>query len=62
MITIAADMAFNIVQLPFRNSLYQMDIVIHIPVMSVVFVFTVLLFARYVRESQKLKKDKDLFI
>lgn len=61
-ITAGADVAFNLLQLLFHNRLYQIDIVIHIPVLSMVFVFAVLLVAKYVQENQKLKQDNDLFI
>lgn len=61
-ITIAVEAAFNLVQLFFQDQLYQLDYVVNIPVFSIVFVFAVLLFARYIRQMQKLKMDNDLFI
>ena len=61
-ITIVADVGFNLLQLFFRNQLYQMDYVVSIPVFSLAFVLAIQLFARYIREMQRLKKDNDLFI
>lgn len=61
-ITVIADVAFNVLQVVFRASLWQMDLVIHVPVISIVFVLVVLLSARYVHEDQKLKQDHDLII
>lgn len=60
--TIAVEAIFNIAQLFFQGQLYQLDYVVNIPVFSIVFVFAVLLFARYIRQMQKLKMDNDLFI
>ena len=61
-ITIVADVGFNLLQLFFRNQLYQMDYVVSIPVFSLAFVLAIQLFARYIREMQRMKKDNDLFI
>ena len=61
-ITIVADVGFNLLQLFFQNQLYQMDYVVNIPVFSLAFVLAIQLFARYIREMQRLKKDNDLFI
>lgn len=60
--TVALDVTFNVLQVFLRRSLCQMDLVIHVPVISIVFVLAVLLFARYVREDQKLKREHDLII
>ena len=61
-ITIVADVGFNLLQLFFQNQLYQMDYVVSIPVISLTFVLAIQLFARYIREMQRLKQDNDLFI
>lgn len=61
-ITIVADVGFNLLQLFFQNQLYQMDYVVNIPVFSLAFVLAIQLFARYIWEMQRLKKDNDLFI
>lgn len=60
--TVIADIAFNLLQVMFHKQLYQLDVVIVIPVFSVVFVLAALLFARYIHEDQKLKNEHDLFI
>lgn len=61
-VTIGLDGGFNMLQLFFQNRLYQMEYAVNIPVFSLAFVLAVLLFARYIREMQKLKADNDLFI
>ena len=61
-ITVSADVVFNILQMIFHERLYQTDIVIRVPVISIVFVLGVRLFGGYVREDQKLKQENDLFI
>lgn len=61
-IIVIADMSFNILQVLFRNSLYQVSIISNIPLMSILFVIAALVIARYVSENQKLKLDNDLFI
>lgn len=62
MITITVDAVFNLLQLIFQKVLYQVNIVVVLPVFSIVFVFAALLFSCYIREDQKLKQDNDLFI
>lgn len=61
-ITAGADVVFNVLQVLFGASLDQMDIVIHVPVISILFVLAVLLSARYIHEAQKLKQEHDLII
>ena len=61
-ITIVTDVGFNLLQLFFQNQLYQMDYVVNIPVFSLAFVLAIQMFAGYIREMQRLKKDNDLFI
>ncbi len=61
-ITVIADVVFNVLQVVFRASLSQMDLVIQMPVISIAFVLAMLLFARYMHEDQKLKQDHDLII
>lgn len=60
--TVGAEVVFNLLQLVFRSRLYKMDIMIHVPVLSIIFVLAALLFARYVQEEQQLKREHDLFI
>ena len=61
-ITAGADVMFNVLQVLFGAGLYRMDLVIHVPVLSILFVLASLLSARYIREAQKLKKEHDLII
>lgn len=61
-ITAGADVIFNVLQVLFRGSLSRMDIVIHVPVISILFVLAALLSARYIHEAQKLKQEHDLII
>ncbi len=60
--TVGADMGFNLLQFLFQGWIYQVDIVIRIPVISIIFVLAVFLFACYMREEQKLKQENDLFV
>ena len=60
--TIGLGAVFNLLQLFFQSSLYQIEYVVAVPVFSLAFVLAVLLFARYIREMQRLKEDNDLFI
>lgn len=60
--TVALDVVFNVLQVFFRRRLYQMDLAVHVPVLSIIFVLAVLLFARFIHEDQKLKQDHDLII
>lgn len=62
MTSILAEGIFNFLQIIFQSSLVSQNYVISIPVFSLIFVLAMLLFARYVREIQKLKQDNDLFI
>lgn len=54
--------AFHILQFVFGKRLYQVHLAIVIPVASVLFVFVILMLARYVQEDQKLKQEHDLII
>ena len=60
--TIGLGAVFNLLQLFFQSSLYQLEYVVAVPVFSLAFVLAVLLFAKYIREMQRLKEDNDLFI
>lgn len=61
-IMVVVSMCFNVAQLLCRNELYQMNITASIPVLSILLVVLILVVAGYIRESQKLKRDNDLFI
>lgn len=53
---------FNILQMIFADRLYQTNVTVLIPVISVIFVLAVLLAARYIHEDQQLKQENDLFV
>ena len=61
-IMVIVSMCFNVAQLLCRNGLHQINITATIPVVSILLIVLILVVARYVRESQKLKRDNDLFI
>lgn len=61
-VTAAASVLFNILQFAFGSRLYQVNVTVVVPVVSVIFVLAILLLARYIQEDQKLKQDNDLFI
>lgn len=61
-VTIGVEIAFHVLQLLLHRWLYRVDIIIHFPVLSIVFVLAMLLAARYLQEDQRLKQDHDLFI
>lgn len=60
--TVMANAVFNLLQCLFCGSLYNVNIVIQLPVLSIIFVLAVLLFSRYLHEEQKLKQEHDLII
>lgn len=62
MVTIAAEILFHVLQLLLHRYLYRVDITIHFPVLSIVFVLAMLLAARYLQEDQRMKQEHDLFI
>ena len=61
-ITVSSNMGLNVLQLIFHESLYQINVVVSLPIVSIVLVLAVLLMARYIRENQKLKQNYDLFV
>ena len=62
MVTIAAEILFHVLQLLLHRYLYRVNITIHFPVLSIVFVLAMLLAARYLQEDQRMKQEHDLFI
>lgn len=61
-VTVISGVAFHVLQLIFSGRLYQVDVMVSVPVVSVLFVLLMLLAARYIQENQKLKQENDLFI
>jgi len=55
-------MVVNVLQLMFAAQIYNIHIVVAIPVFSILFLLVIHVMARYIEENQRLKKDNDLFI
>lgn len=61
-ITILSGIALNALQVVFRNQLNDVNLVINIPLLSILFTLAVLILAKYIRETQKMKEELDMFI
>lgn len=61
-ILIITSMSFNFLQIFFLSQLYKVDIVINIPIFTVLFLLIVHIMAKYIEENQRLKEDNELFI
>lgn len=61
-VTVVVEVTFNVLQWAMQNQLYKINITIHFPVLSMIFVLAMMLAARYLQEDQKLKQEHDLFI
>ena len=61
-ITILSGIALNALQVVFRNQLNDVNLVINIPLLSILFTLAVLILAKYIRETQKIKEELDMFI
>lgn len=59
---VISGVSLNLLQLLFSRSLRNINTSMSIPIVSVLFVLAVLLFARLISENRKLKGDNDLFI
>ena len=59
---VVSEVILNVGQLLFSSQLYQMNVMVNIPVFSILFLLAVHVMARYIEENQKLKQDNDLFI
>lgn len=59
---VVSGISLNLLQLFFAHTLRIIDSELSIPIVSVLFVLAVLLFARLVSENRRLKGDNDLFI
>lgn len=55
-------MVHNILQTLGRNHIADSNLVISIPILSIIFLLAILLAARYIRASQELKTENDLFV
>lgn len=54
--------AYNLIQFFGRNSVAYSEMKISVPILSMVFLLAVLLLARYIKASQELKDENDMFI
>lgn len=61
-IVVITSMVYNVAQVVFRNSLYQINVTAVIPVLSVVLLIVILIVARFIEGNQRLKRDNDMFI
>lgn len=62
LVIVAASVLLNIAQLLFADLLYQIHIMVNIPIFAILFLLVIHVMARYIEENQKLKQDNDLFI
>ena len=53
---------YNLLQILFRNSLLKTSLVLDLPVISIIFLLAVLLLSKYIKASQELKNENDLFV
>ena len=61
-VTVAANVGYNLLQMIMRNRLYQINIDTTVPVFSMVLILGLFIITKYMRESQKLKEENDMFI
>lgn len=61
-VTMISGLALNVLQVLLRNQINYMNLVITIPIFSIMFALMVLLLAKYIRETQKVKQELDMFI
>lgn len=59
---VVSEVIVNVGQLLFSNQLYQINVMVNIPIFSIFFLLVIHVMARYIEENQKLKQDNDLFI
>ena len=62
LVTVSLNMGFAILQVIFRNMLYQINMDVTISLASIVIVLGVMMISKYVRETQKMKEELDMFI
>ena len=61
-VTMVLNMGFALLQVVFRNMLYEMNMDLTVPLASIVLVLAVMLISKYMRETQKMKEELDMFI
>ena len=60
--TVVLNMCFAVLQVIFRNMLYQINMDVTIPLVSIILVLAVMMVSKYMRESQQMKEELDMFI
>lgn len=60
--TMLSGLALNVLQVLLRNQIHYVNLVITVPIFSIMFALMVLLLAKYIRETQKVKRELDMFI
>ena len=61
-VTMILNMGFAVLQVVFRNVLYQINMDVSIPLVEIVLVLVVMMISKYVKETQKMKEELDMFI
>lgn len=61
-ISMISGLVMNVMQVLSRNYLENVNLVITVPIFSIMLAFIVLLLAKYIRETQKVKQELDMFI
>ena len=61
-ITTTITAASNIIQIVFMRWLANVSVIVDIPIISIVFIVLILLFARLLIENKRLRDDNSLFI
>lgn len=61
-VTMVLNMGFALLQVIFRNMLYEINMDLTVPLASIVLVLAVMLISKYMRETQKMKEELDMFI
>ena len=61
-ITVVLELLYNVLLFFGRNHLAVTRFTIHIPLVPILFMMAVVLIARYIRASQKLKEENEMFI
>ena len=60
--TVVLNMCFAVLQVIFRNMLYQINMDVTIPLVSIILILAVMMVSKYMRESQQMKEELDMFI
>ena len=61
-VVVVSGMSLNLLQIMFASKLYQVNLVVNIPIFSILFFLVIHLLARYIEENQRWKMENELFI